>query len=171
MKRIILVLLALATVPAFAQNSWNYFPGPNMTYDPSIPQMAIGGNVVPTAGSALLQAEQTLNYSPGLLTTITGNKGGYTQFAKASTVDNVTLSALLLVCVTNPTLALLNCGSSTSCASPTTLASGTVTSAGGAVPLTVSNSAISAGDYVAWSITGGICTSVDIAGSAQVHSN
>jgi hypothetical protein len=170
MKRLLFLLLCF-TGPALAQNSWNYFPGPNMTYDPSIPLMQIGGNTVAVAGSTLTQAEQTLNYSPGLLTTITGAKGGYTQFVKASTVDNVTLSALLFVCATNPTLALMNCGSSTSCASPTTIASGTVTGAGTAIPISVSNATINAGDYVAWSLTGGICTSIDIAGSAQVHSN
>jgi len=171
MKRIILFLLATAAVPAFAQNSWNYFPPPNAAYDPTIPQFTIGGNIVPTAGSALLQSEQTLNYSPGLLTSITGGKGGYVKFAKASTVDNVELSALLLVCLTNPTFSLLECGTSTTCASPTTIASGTVTTTGAVVDATVSNPGIAAGDYVAWSLTGGVCTTIDIGGSAQVHSN
>jgi hypothetical protein len=171
MKKLFLFILAFASVPAFSQiTSWNYFPPPGSAYDSTIPQMTIGGNVVATAGSNLLQATQTLNYSPGLLTSITGGKGGYTKFTKASSVDNVELSALLLVCLTNPTFALLECGTSTTCASPTTIASGTVSSAGGVVDATVTNPAIAAGDYVAWSLTGGVCTTVDIGGSAQVHS-
>lgn len=156
---------------SYAQiTSWNYFPPPNAAYDSAIPQMTIGGNVVVTAGSPLIQATQTLNFSPGLLTTVTGNKGGYTKFVKASSVDNVQISAVLLVCITNPTMALLECGTSNSCASPTTIASATITSAGTVIDATVSNPSIAAGDYVAWSITGGVCTSLDISGSSQVHS-
>lgn len=176
MKRIVIGISMMLVVGwlirySYAQiTSWNYFPPPNAAYDSSIPQMTIGGNIVATAGSALLQAIHTVNYSPGALTTITSNKGGYTKFVKASTVDNVSVSAALLVCVTNPTLALLECGTSNSCASPTTIASATLTSAGAVVDASVSSSSIAAGDYIAWSITAGACTSLDISGSAQVHS-
>ena len=89
----------------------------------------------------------------------------------ASTVDNIIVSALTLTCVTPPTIALLECGTSTTCATPTTIGSVQVTATGTATPATVSAPAITAGDYVAWALTAGTCTSFDVSGSAQVHAN
>lgn len=114
-------------------------------------------------------AETTVDFQSGPLTTVIGTKGAYIQVANASTVDNMTASAMSLVCVTNPTIALLECGTSTSCSSPTTIASVQVTGAGTATPATVSSSAIAAGDYIAWQLTGGVCTSLNLAATAQMH--
>ena len=170
--RFLIGLLLLVSTSVFSQiTSWNYFPPPNAAYDPSIPQFTIGGNIVPTAGSALLQAQNTLTFAPGPLTSVLGAKGGFMKFVKASTLDNLAGSSMLQVCVTNPTITLYNCGSSATCSSPTTMGSVTLTSTGQAFDGSISNSAINAGDYIAWGLSAGICTSIDLMGTAQVHSN
>lgn len=115
--------------------------------------------------------EQTVAYAPGPLTAVTATPTGFVKFVRASTVDNITVSASSLTCGTNPTIALLECGTSTTCAAPTTIGSVTVTAAGTATPATVASAAITAGDYVAWEMTAGICTGLDVAGNAQAHAN
>lgn len=123
----------------------------------------------PTAGSG---AEQTISFQPGLITAVTNTKGVFGKFVKASTVDNIIASAILFTCVSNPTITLYECGTDASCATtPTTIGTATVTAAGAAVTGTVSNAAITAGDFVAWAISSGTCTSLDISANAQVHAN
>lgn len=135
--------------------------------------------VIDAAGTGLSKSAQTLNsnavwqanFQPGLLTSVTNTIGIFGKISKASTVDNMTASALLLTCVTNPTISFYECGTSTTCATPTTIASVQVTAAGTATPATISSSAITAGDYIGWAISAGTCTSLDIAATAQIHSN
>jgi hypothetical protein len=117
-------------------------------------------------------AEQTMVFQPGLLSTIVNTKGNFIKFVKASTVDNIEISAITLTtCTTNPTVTVYECGTSTSCSGPTTIGSLTVTSAGTVVDGTVSSSAISAGDYVAFAISAGSCVAINLAATVQYHSN
>jgi hypothetical protein len=137
----------------------------------------LGNNTIGT-GSFLLGsqagsgAEQTISFQPGLLTAVTNTKGVFGKFVKDSTVDNITGSAIIFTCAGNPTITLYECGTDTTCASsPTTIGSVTVTAAGTAIDGTVSNPAITAGDYVAWAISSGTCTTLDVSATAQVHAN
>lgn len=141
----------------------------------------IAGSTIPMAASTGLaasttayssNAEQTISFQPGLLTAVTNTKGVFGKFVKASTVDNIVGSALLFTCVGNPTVTLYECGTTAACDStPTTIGSVTVTAAGIATDGTVSSATIGAGHYVAWAISAGTCTSLDIAATAQIHSN
>lgn len=116
-------------------------------------------------------AEKTIIFAPGLLTGVTTAFSHFVKHVKASTVDNMTASAMNFTCATNPTILLAECGTSTTCASPTTIASVTVTAAGTATPSTISSAAIAAGDYTAWEISGGTCTSLDISATSEIHAN
>lgn len=125
------------------------------------------------SGSNLLSnAENTNAFYPGPASSVSSTKGGFTKWVKASTVDNIEGSASAFVCSGNPTITFYECGTSTTCASsPTTIGSVTVTAAGTAADGSINSAAIAAGDYTAWEISAGTCTSLDIAGMAQVHSN
>ena len=116
-------------------------------------------------------AEKTISFSPGALTGITTAFSHFVKHVKASTVDNMTASAMTFTCATNPTILIAECGTSTTCAAPTTIASVTVTAAGTATPATISSSAIAAGDYTAWEISAGTCTSLDISATSEIHAN
>lgn len=117
-------------------------------------------------------AVEHLSYQPGLLTAVNSTIGVYYQASKASTVDNLIGSAVTFSCVANPTITMYECGTSTTCASsPVTIGTVTVTAAGTATVGTVSNPAVTAGDYIGWAITAGTCASIDIAATAQIHSN
>lgn len=131
-----------------------------------------GGTITGVTGLNGSGAEQTIDFQPGLLTAVTNTKGVFGKFVKASTVDNIIASALLFTCVSNPTITLYECGTDASCVtSPVTIGSATVTAAGTAVTGTVSAAAITAGDFIAWAISAGTCTSLDISANAQVHAN
>lgn len=117
-------------------------------------------------------AEQTISFQPGLLTAVTNTKGVFGKFVKASTVDNIVASAMLFTCVSNPTITLYECGTDPACAtSPVTIGAATVTTSGTAVVGTISNAAISAGDFIAFAISAGTCSSLDISATSQVHAN
>jgi Pectate lyase superfamily protein len=116
-------------------------------------------------------AAYQLSYQPGPLTSVSATISAYAKIAAASTVDNLTGSAMSFTCSGNPVVTMYECGTSTTCATPTTIGSVTVTAAGTATVGTVSNPAITAGDYVAWALTGGTCSALNVAASAQVHSN
>ena len=116
-------------------------------------------------------AESTNTFSPGLATSVSTTKGAFTKWVKASTVDNLEGSASSFTCSGNPTVTFYECGTSTTCGTPTTIGSATVTAAGTVVDGTVSNPAITAGDYTAWAVSAGTCTALDAYGTAQVHSN
>lgn len=118
------------------------------------------------------KAAQTLTYQPGLLTAVNATIGVYGKVSNASTVDNLIGSAVTFSCVANPTITMYECGTSATCASsPVTIGTVTVTAAGQAFVGTVSNSAITAGDYIGWAMTAGTCASIDISANAQIHSN
>lgn len=112
-----------------------------------------------------------LSFQPGLVAAVVNTKSSFAKLSKASTVDNIEVSASSFTCAANPTITMYECGTSTTCAAPTTIGSATITTSGTVVDGTVSNSAITAGDYVAWAISAGTCTSLDIAANAQVHTN
>lgn len=131
----------------------------------------LGGGTISTSGTITSNAEQTVNYQPGLLTAVNSTVGVYGNFVKASTVDNIIGSAITFSCVSNPTVTMYECGTSITCTSPTTIGSVTITSAGTAFVGTVSSAAITAGDYVGFTTTAGTCASIDLAVTAQVHSN
>lgn len=116
-------------------------------------------------------AESTLSFQPGLLTSVTATVGVFGKMVKASTVDNIIGSAYIFSCISNPTITMYECGTSTTCATPTTIGTVTVTAAGTAFTGSISNAAITAGDLVGWAVTAGTCTSLDISANAQVHSN
>lgn len=119
------------------------------------------------------QATHTIDFSPGLLTTIVNTKGSVYKITKGSTVDNIEGSAITLTtCSPNPTITLFECGTSTTCASsPVTIGSVTVTAAGTVVDGTITSSQVTAGDYIAWAITAGSCLALDIEATAVMHAN
>jgi trimeric autotransporter adhesin len=137
------------------------------------------GRVIDTAGTGMNFSGGTANsnavwqasFQPGLLTAVTNTIGVFGKVSKASTVDNMIASTLLLSCVTNPTVSFYECGTSATCSSPTTIASVQVTATGTATPATISSASITAGDYIGWAISAGTCTSLDISATAQIHSN
>lgn len=133
--------------------------------------MQVGGGLAVSSGTVSSNAVYSVSFQPGLLTSVTSTKGVYGKISKASTVDNIEASAILFTCVGNPTITLYECGTSTTCATPTTIGSATVTTTGTVVDGTISSASITAGDYIAWAISAGTCTSLDIAATAQIHSN
>lgn len=117
------------------------------------------------------QAEQTISFQPGPATSVINTKGAFTRFVKTSTVDNITVSALQFTCTVNPTVTLYECATSGTCAAPTTIGAATVTAAGTGVSGAISAATINAGDFIAWAISAGTCTSLNVSATAQVHSN
>lgn len=130
---------------------------------------ALGINVG-SAGS-FGNAVEHLSFQPGLVTSVTNNKGAFYKVSKTSTVDNLEASASQFSCTGNPTVTMYECGTSVTCTSPTTIGAATVTTAGAVVDGTISSSAITAGDYVAFAISAGTCVTLDIQMTAQVHQN
>lgn len=127
------------------------------------------GVAVSAAGSL---AEQTISFQPGLITAVTNTKGVFGKFVKTSTVDNIVGSAVTFTCAGNPTITMYECGTTAACnSSPVTIGSVTVTASGTAVDGTINSATITAGDYVAWAISAGTCTALDIAATAQIHAN
>lgn len=137
-----------------------------------IASTGLSGGTITTTGTVSSNAVYQVSYQPGLLTAVTGTKSVYAKVSKTSTVDNIEGSSYIFSCVSNPTITFYECGTSSTCAvSPTTIGTVTVTAAGQVFDGTISNAAITAGDYIAWAITAGTCTSIDISATAQVHSN
>jgi hypothetical protein len=140
---------------------------------------ATGG--VPSAGSinvagSLLQnntpaVREHVSFAPGTVTSISNTKGGFSKFSYAATVDNIEASALAFTCSGNPVVTLYECGASSTCASPTTIGSATVTASGQVFDGSISAGTITAGDYIAWALSSGTCTSLDLIATAQIHSN
>ena len=117
-------------------------------------------------------ATEHMSFQPGLITTIVNTKSVFAKFSKTSTVDNIEGSSQSFTCTGNPVVTMYECGTSATCAaSPVTIGSVTVTAAGTVADGTVSAPAITAGDYVAWAISSGTCTGLDISAVAQVHAN
>lgn len=147
-----------------------YANGAPMRYDTTDNRLYVyNGGWINVANQA--QAYSQISFQPGLLTSILSTTGAFSKIVKNSTVDNIVGSAISFTCAVNPTITMFECGTSATCASPTTIGSATLTAAGTAVNGTVSSPSITAGDYVAWAITAGTCTSLDVTAAAQIHSN
>lgn len=135
------------------------------------PPLSAGTGLSLSGSNVISNAEQTITFQPGGQTAIVGAVSAFVLFKNASTVDNIAASALTFTCSGNPTLTLYECGTSSTCATPTAIGTVTITAANTAVTGTITSAAITAGDYVAWKETSGTCSILDIAGSAQIHSN
>lgn len=133
--------------------------------------LGVGQGLASSGGNIVNSGTDHVSFQPGLITAVTNGKGAFHKFSKASTVDNLEGSASAFSCTGNPTVTMYECGTSTSCAAPTTIGSATITSAGTVVDGTVSSSAITAGDYVAFAISAGTCISLDVTLTAQTHQN
>jgi hypothetical protein len=171
---------AQGALPAWPNNTTTYFRGDGTYVTHNCAALTNAGTICPTSPGTGLSiastslnsnAQNTVSFSPGLVAAVVNTKGAFTKWPKASTVDNIEGSASTFTCTGNPTITFYECGTSTTCATPTTIGSATVTAAGTVVDGTVSNPAITAGDYTAWAVSAGTCTGLDIFGTAQVHSN
>jgi hypothetical protein len=112
-------------------------------------------------------------FTPGVLNPASmAAKVGFFKVGKASTVDNIVGSAAEWTCSTSPQVNLWECGVSTTCASsPVQMGNVTVGTSGSAFTGTVSSPAITAGDFVAFSVTPGTCSLLDIQVGVQIHAN
>jgi hypothetical protein len=143
-----------------------------VTSGAGVPSLAAAGTGLVVSSSSLSSAAvYQIAFQPGLITAVTNTKGVYGKISKAATVDNIEGAAITFTCAGNPTITFYECGTSATCASPTTIGSVTVTAGGQVFDGTVNNAAITAGDYVAWAISAGTCTALDISATAQAHSN
>lgn len=134
----------------------------------------ISGSPVTTSGNITVNSNAIyfINYGRGKETSITNNKGNFTLISKTSTLDNMVFSAETFTCTGNPTVTMWECGTDNTCAtSPTSMATATITASVTAVQGTITNSTVTAGDYVAFSVSGGTCTSLSYDASAQLHVN
>jgi hypothetical protein len=156
------------TPPSNALTSGNIYVGNGSNVATAT---APGTGLTGGAGSLVSNAVEHVSFQPGLMTAVSNAKAAFYKYSKASTVDNIEGSAQQFSCTGNPTITMYECGTSTTCATPTTIGSVTVTAAGTVVDGTVSSAAITAGDYVAWAVSAGTCVTLDIGGTAQVHSN
>lgn len=148
---------------------------------------SVGGSTFSISGALITESSTTINgraiissmttaglisnATNGLLSSVLGAISVYGKVSATSTVDNLIGSALSFTCVANPTITFYECSTSATCATPTTIGTVTVTGTGQAFTGTVSNPAITAGDFVAWAMTAGTCTSLDVSATAQVHAN
>lgn len=115
-----------------------------------------------------------LYFSTGYITSVASATGvaGFSKVSTQSTIDNMTASSgTAYSCTVSPTVFLLECGTSNSCATPVTMASVTVTGASTAFTAATITPTITAGDFVAWTVRGGTCTSINLRGAAQFHQN
>lgn len=118
------------------------------------------------------QAHSFVTYQPGFLSALVTTKSAFHKAVKSMTVNNLEGSAQSLnTCGTNPTITLYECSTSTTCASPTTIGSVTITATGQVFNGTVSAGSILGGDYFAFAISAGACTSLDISATAEVSTN
>lgn len=133
--------------------------------------LGLGAGLASSVGNIVSNAKSYLTFQPGLITAIVNTKAVFYKISKASTVGNIAASAITFTCAGNPTITMYECGASATCAGPTTIGSATVTASGTAVDGTISNGAIAAGDYVAFAISAGTCTALDIQASAELSQN
>ncbi len=166
------VILTGLAAASSSENDYMCLDSTGNVYSDTVPCLALAGTGLTASGAVLnSNAVNNINFTTGVLSAISNNPFGFTKISKASTVDNLVASSLSLTCTTNPTIALLECGTSTTCASPTTIGSVQITAAGTATVATVSSASITAGDYIAAEITAGACTVSDAVITAQIHSN
>lgn len=191
MKKLFIFIAALLLIYSPAE-AWTVFnqaqTNPIATNIQAVPATSLLGNPTGSAAAAsavtlgkglafssttaISNAENTVTFQPGLAAVVSNVKTAFALIPVASTVDNMIVSASNFTCSGNPTITMYECGTSTTCASsPTTIASVTLTAGGTAMPATISSSAIAAGDYIAFAISAGTCSSLDINAQAQIHSN
>ena len=133
--------------------------------------LGVGGGLSSSGGNIVSNSVNHISFQPGLMTTVLSAISAFHKFSKASTVNNIEASANSLTCGTNPTVTMYECGTSATCTSPTTIGTVTMTTTGTVVDGTVSSPSITAGDYVAFAITAGVCTALDLSVSAQTTQN
>lgn len=134
--------------------------------------VGFGTGLTLSGGTVTNNATDHITFQMGPVAAVNATKSAFHKISKASTLDNLEVSANTFTCTTNPTITIFECGTSTTCAvSPTSMATSTITAAGTVVDGTITNSAITAGDYVAFAITAGACTALNIEATAQLHAN
>jgi hypothetical protein len=115
-----------------------------------------------------------ISFSPGQIATLPASTvaGGFRKIPISATVDSITLSTLAYTCTVTPTISLRKCVASLTCATSSDKGSGSPSATPGtAVPVSVTDAAVAAGDYLAWEFTAGTCTSLDVQAVAVLHSN
>jgi hypothetical protein len=112
---------------------------------------------------------KNINFSSGTLGSALTTPFAFAKISNGGLVSGLVMSANVFTCTGNPIVQLLECGTSTTCASPTNIGSVTLTAAGTATPATVSSAAIAPGDYVAGRIASGTCTALDVTVSAEMQ--
>ncbi len=122
----------------------------------------------PTIIPAPTSTGTQISFQPGLLTSAITPISAYYKFSRGSTVVNLTGSATSFSCTGNPAITLYECGTSVTCTSPVIIGTVTVTAAANAYAGTVNAPVITAGDYVAFAVSAGTCTSLDIQATAEV---
>jgi hypothetical protein len=155
--------------PATTVNGQTCTLGSTCTVGGGITSVSTG--LMVTSGALTSNATDHVSFQPGLMTSVINAKAGFHKFSKASTVNNIEGSAQQFSCTGNPTITMFECGTSTTCATPTTIGTVTVTAAATVVDGTVSNPAITAGDYVAFAVSSGTCVTLDVAATAQTSQN
>lgn len=130
------------------------------------------GLTLQSNGTMVADGGTALSFATGHLGAVVNTKGWFAKIPAASTVDNIVASAIEFTCSVNPIVTVYECGTSATCsASPVTIGSATLTTSGAAVNGTVSNPAITAGDYVGFAISAGTCTALNVSAQVQLHSN
>lgn len=133
--------------------------------------VGFGTGLTLSGGTVTNNAIDHISFQPSV-TAVAATKGGFHKFSKASTLDNLEVSANLFTCSVNPQITIFECGTSTTCAaSPVSMATATITAAGTVVDGSVTSASITAGDYVAFALTAGTCSALDIQATAQTHQN
>lgn len=134
---------------------------------------SVSGSPVTTSGNITVNsgAIYFVTYGRGKETAIVSEKGNFTKIGSTSTVDNFTFSAETFTCTVNPQVTVYECGTSTTCATPTTIGTATITAGATVVDGTISSSTVTAGDYIAFALTAGTCTSLSYDTSVQLHVN
>lgn len=138
-----------------------------------VPALAAAGQGLGANTGALISNASVIDtYTPGVVNAVNTTKVGFTLWPRAATVDNIAASTEVYTCSGAPTITLYECGTDVACGTPTTMGAITVVAAGRvyANSTGLSATAISAGDFTAWGVTG-TCSALGIVGKAQAHMN
>jgi hypothetical protein len=130
-------------------------------------------DIAGTVSGTQTRAAAYLSYESGWMTNLaSANKfARFSKLVATTTIDNLMGSSVGFSCPINPTISLMDCGTSNTCTAGTaTLASVVVTTQAQVAQGTILNSVVTAGDFVAW-IVGGNCTNSELNASAQIHQN
>lgn len=134
----------------------------------------VSGQALTTDGAGTLRFRNRGNgfmpLSTGSLTSIVANEiVGAGKTAHNILIENLEASAAGFTCLSNPTLTLLDCGTSPGpCTSgTTTIGSVTLTGSNTITDGTVSSGTLLIGHYWAWQVTSGSCTLLNAVGNAE----